>query len=87
MPHTIREKTKLLNRVQRIRGQIEAVERSLEEERGCAEVTIVGASTTIDLPSYLALNSGRASPLDPAANFMTLAPPNWRPRYRRWTGR
>lgn len=38
MPHTIREKTKLLNRVRRIRGQIEAVERALEEEKGCGEV-------------------------------------------------
>ena len=36
--HTVREKTKLLARVRRIRGQIEAVERALEEERGCYEV-------------------------------------------------
>src|SRR5947209_20059221 len=36
--HTAREKTKLLNRVRRIRGQIEAVERALEEEIGCADV-------------------------------------------------
>lgn len=34
MSHTIREKQKLLNRVRRIKGQLEAVERSLEEERG-----------------------------------------------------
>lgn len=38
MSHTIREKTKLLNRVRRIRGQVEAVERALEEEIGCADV-------------------------------------------------
>jgi DNA-binding FrmR family transcriptional regulator len=38
MAHTTREKTKLLNRVRRIRGQMEAVERALEEERGCADV-------------------------------------------------
>ena len=38
MSHTTREKTKLLHRVRRIRGQMEAVERALEEERGCAEV-------------------------------------------------
>jgi DNA-binding FrmR family transcriptional regulator len=36
--HTIREKTKLLNRVRRIRGQIEAVERALDGEIGCAEI-------------------------------------------------
>ncbi len=38
MSHTTREKTKLLNRVRRIRGQIEAVERALDDETGCAEV-------------------------------------------------
>ena len=38
MAHTIREKTKLLNRVRRIRGQMEAVERALEEEKGCGNV-------------------------------------------------
>lgn len=36
--HTIREKTKLLNRVRRVRGQIEAIERALEKEQGCAAV-------------------------------------------------
>ncbi len=40
MGHTILHKRKLLNRVRRIRGQIEAVERALEEERGCAEVML-----------------------------------------------
>jgi DNA-binding FrmR family transcriptional regulator len=38
MGHTISEKTKLLGRVRRIRGQVEAVERALEVEKGCAEV-------------------------------------------------
>jgi DNA-binding FrmR family transcriptional regulator len=38
MSHTIREKSKLLNRVRRIRGQIEAVERALDLEIGCADV-------------------------------------------------
>lgn len=36
--HTAREKTKLLARVRRIRGQVEAIERALEAERGCAEI-------------------------------------------------
>jgi DNA-binding FrmR family transcriptional regulator len=35
MTHTIREKAKLLARVRRIRGQIEALERALEDEAGC----------------------------------------------------
>ncbi|HET8700687.1 MAG TPA: metal/formaldehyde-sensitive transcriptional repressor [Nitrococcus sp.] len=38
MAHTTRNKTKLLNRVRRIRGQIEAVERALESEKDCAEI-------------------------------------------------
>jgi DNA-binding FrmR family transcriptional regulator len=38
MSHTIREKQKLLARVRRIRGQVEAVERALEAEAGCEEV-------------------------------------------------
>lgn len=38
MSHTTREKSKLLSRVRRIRGQVEALERALEAEQGCAEV-------------------------------------------------
>lgn len=38
MSHTIHDKQKLLNRVRRIRGQIDAIERALEDEKGCAEV-------------------------------------------------
>jgi DNA-binding FrmR family transcriptional regulator len=36
--HTKSEKVKLLNRVRRVRGQVEAVERALEKEVGCATV-------------------------------------------------
>ena len=38
MSHTIREKQRLLNRVRRIRGQIDAVERALIQESDCNEV-------------------------------------------------
>lgn len=38
MSHTIREKQQLLNRVRRIKGQIEAIERALGEERACMDV-------------------------------------------------
>jgi DNA-binding FrmR family transcriptional regulator len=38
MAHTIREKPKLLGRVRRIRGQVEALERALAADRECAEV-------------------------------------------------
>lgn len=44
MGHTVREKVKLLARVRRIRGQIEAVERALENEIGCADVLQLVAS-------------------------------------------
>jgi DNA-binding FrmR family transcriptional regulator len=38
MSHTVREKTKLLARVRRIRGQVEALERALDAEQGCADI-------------------------------------------------
>jgi DNA-binding FrmR family transcriptional regulator len=38
MSHTIHEKQKLLNRVRRIRGQVEAIERALGDEAGCEKV-------------------------------------------------
>ncbi len=36
--HTLREKKKLISRVRRIRGQLEAVEKALQDEKGCFEV-------------------------------------------------
>ena len=38
MSHIAREKTKLLNRLKRIRGQVEAMERAVEEDKECAGV-------------------------------------------------
>ena len=38
MSHTIREKAKLLARVRRLRGQVEAIERALDGEAGCEQV-------------------------------------------------
>ena len=38
MAHTIEEKKKLLNRVRRIRGQVESVARALEQEAECSDV-------------------------------------------------
>jgi DNA-binding FrmR family transcriptional regulator len=38
MAHTIRDKKKLLNRVRRIRGQIDAVEKALEREEECSPI-------------------------------------------------
>jgi FrmR/RcnR family transcriptional regulator, repressor of frmRAB operon len=52
MSHTIRNKTKLLNRVRRIRGQVEAIERALESEHACIDVmqlvvSVRGASMSL----------------------------------------
>ena len=38
MAHTTRDKEKLLTRVRRIRGQVEAIERALREEEECADL-------------------------------------------------
>ncbi|WP_331374644.1 metal/formaldehyde-sensitive transcriptional repressor [Sinorhizobium chiapasense] len=42
--HTIRNQAKLLARVRRLRGQMEAIERALEAERPCGEVLNLVAS-------------------------------------------
>ena len=44
MAHTIKHKSRLVGRVRRIRGQIEAVERALKAELGCADVLMLVAS-------------------------------------------
>jgi FrmR/RcnR family transcriptional regulator, repressor of frmRAB operon len=44
MTHTNKHKDKLLARVRRLRGQIEAVERSLESDASCGEVLNLVAS-------------------------------------------
>jgi DNA-binding FrmR family transcriptional regulator len=38
MSHTIEDKQKLLNRIRRLRGQIDALERAVDSETGCTEV-------------------------------------------------
>jgi len=38
MPHTIKNKTKLLTRVRRIKGQTEAMEKALEQEVECSAI-------------------------------------------------
>jgi DNA-binding FrmR family transcriptional regulator len=38
LSHLTSRKTKLLNRIRRIKGQIEAVERALEEDASCGDV-------------------------------------------------
>ncbi|MFV0680028.1 metal/formaldehyde-sensitive transcriptional repressor [Ottowia sp.] len=38
MSHTVRQKTKLIARVRRLKGQMEGIERALESEFACVEV-------------------------------------------------
>lgn len=44
MSHTIKSKERTLSRVRRIKGQVEAIERSLENETGCEEILQLVAS-------------------------------------------
>jgi DNA-binding FrmR family transcriptional regulator len=50
MAHTIRDKKKLINRVRRIRGQLDAVENALEEELDCTEImhTLAASRGAVD---------------------------------------
>ena len=54
MAHTVREKQKLLARVRRIRGQMEAVERALEAEAECDQVMHLLASTRAAMAGLMA---------------------------------
>jgi DNA-binding FrmR family transcriptional regulator len=45
MAHITRDRKKLLNRVRRIRGQVEAVEKALEGDEGCSAVLQTIAAT------------------------------------------
>jgi DNA-binding FrmR family transcriptional regulator len=38
MTHAIHEKQKLLNRVRRLRGQVDAIERALDAEESCTQI-------------------------------------------------
>jgi DNA-binding FrmR family transcriptional regulator len=44
MSHIHRDKDALLGRVRRLRGQIEAIERAVEADRGCGEILHLVAS-------------------------------------------
>ena len=50
MAHVIRDRQKLLNRVRRIRGQIDAVEKSLDQGAECSHIlhTIAACRGAID---------------------------------------
>jgi DNA-binding FrmR family transcriptional regulator len=52
--HTSKDKIKLLNRVRRIRGQVEAVERALEAGTECADILHLLAATRGGLNGLMA---------------------------------
>jgi DNA-binding FrmR family transcriptional regulator len=66
--HTVREREKLIARVRRIRGQVEAVERAILEEKGCYDVlqTVTAARG--------ALNSLVAEMIEDHVRFHVLDP-------------
>ncbi len=44
MAHTIRDKKKLINRVRRIRGQLAAVEKAVDDEHECSNILLTIAA-------------------------------------------
>jgi DNA-binding FrmR family transcriptional regulator len=70
MPHVEREKTKLLNRLKRIRGQIEAIERAVENDKECARVLQQATSCRGAMDGFIAEvieDHIREHMIDPAA--------------------
>jgi DNA-binding FrmR family transcriptional regulator len=68
--HTSREKEKLVARVRRIRGQVEAVERAIDEGKSCYEVlqTVTAARGALNaLVAELVEDHIRFHVLDPEA--------------------
>lgn len=54
MAHTIRDKKKLLHRISRIRGQVNAIEKALEEGKDCSMVLLNLAACRGALNSLMA---------------------------------
>ena len=54
MTHTVHDKQKLLARVRRIRGQVEAIERALDAEAGCDKIIHLLASTRAAMSGLMA---------------------------------
>lgn len=54
MSHTIQHKSKLLARARRLRGQVEAIERALDNEAGCDKVMHLLASARAAMAGLMA---------------------------------
>jgi DNA-binding FrmR family transcriptional regulator len=70
MAHTAKEKDKLLTRVRRIRGQVDAIERALESEHDC------GAVLQLMAACRGALNGLMAEVMEGHVRFHVLSPGN-----------
>jgi DNA-binding FrmR family transcriptional regulator len=70
MAHTAKDKTKLLSRVRRIRGQVEAIERALDKEHECSSVLQLMAACRG------ALNGLMAEVMEGHIRFHVLSPHN-----------
>jgi DNA-binding FrmR family transcriptional regulator len=68
MAHTTKGKDKLLTRVRRIRGQVDAIERALESEQECAGILQLMAACRG------ALNGLMAEVMEGHVRFHVLAP-------------
>ena len=68
MAHTAKDKVKLLTRVRRIRGQVDAIERALDSEQECAGVLQLMAACRG------ALNGLMAEVMEGHIRFHVLAP-------------
>ena len=70
MTHVEKEKSKLLNRLKRIRGQLEAIERAVESDSECARVLQQATSCRGALDGFIAEvieDHIREHMIDPAA--------------------
>lgn len=54
MSHTEREKVKLLNRVRKTRGQLDAVERALQADQDCGDILMLLAAVRGGVASLMA---------------------------------
>jgi len=54
MAHTSRDKKKLLDRIKRIRGQLNGVETGIEEERDCGKILLALAACRGAMNSLMA---------------------------------
>ena len=64
--HTIKDKAKLIGRVRRIKGQVEALERALEAELGCGDVLMLVGVEHDERAARTAMNAPGEPPFSDA---------------------